>query len=206
MWKKSVGFPGDSVDKESTCNTGETGFNSWVRKIPWRRKWQPTPVFLPGKSHGQRSLEGYSLWGRKRVRHDLVTKLPHERIWRHSKIFYLRNQIFGLIFKKEWIQNWINIQKSNFYNFYITQSYKRNSDSCLNMHDLEVIMLIEICQAQFATRQTLYDSIDMRYLWRVKFIEAESRMVVARGWGEGEMERCLMGIVFWFYKTKSSGD
>ena len=34
-----------------------------VRKIPWRRKWQPTPVFLPGKSHGQRSLVGYSPWG-----------------------------------------------------------------------------------------------------------------------------------------------
>ena len=41
------------------------GFTSWVRKIPWRRKWQPTPVFLPGKSHGQRSLIGYSPWGHK---------------------------------------------------------------------------------------------------------------------------------------------
>ena len=40
----------------------------------WRRKWQPTPVFLPGKSHGQRSLVGYSSWGCKRVKHDLVTK------------------------------------------------------------------------------------------------------------------------------------
>ena len=37
------------------------GFNPWVGKIPWRRKWQPTPVFLPGESHGQRSLAGYSL-------------------------------------------------------------------------------------------------------------------------------------------------
>ena len=35
------------------------GFNPWVRKIPWRRKWQPTPGFLPGGSHGQRSLAGY---------------------------------------------------------------------------------------------------------------------------------------------------
>ena len=41
------------------------GFNPWVRKIPWRRKWPPTPVFLPGKSHGQRSLVGYSPWGHK---------------------------------------------------------------------------------------------------------------------------------------------
>ena len=39
-----------------------------------RRKWQPTPVFLPGKSHRQRNLEGYGPWGRTRVRHNLVTK------------------------------------------------------------------------------------------------------------------------------------
>ena len=44
------------------------------RKIPWRMVWQPTPVFLPGKSHGQRRLAGYSPWGLKRVGHDLVTK------------------------------------------------------------------------------------------------------------------------------------
>ena len=40
----------------------ETGFDPWVRKIPWSRKWQPTPVFLPGEFHGQRSLKGYSPW------------------------------------------------------------------------------------------------------------------------------------------------
>ena len=41
----------------------EYGFDSWIGKIPWRRKWQPTPVFLPGESHGQRSLAGYSPQG-----------------------------------------------------------------------------------------------------------------------------------------------
>ena len=41
------------------------GFDPWVGKIPWRRKWQPTPVFLPGESHGWRNLVGYSPWGRK---------------------------------------------------------------------------------------------------------------------------------------------
>ena len=40
-------------------------FDPWVRKIPWRRAWQPTPVFLPGESHGQRSLVDYSPWGHK---------------------------------------------------------------------------------------------------------------------------------------------
>ena len=43
----------------------ETRLDSWVGKIPWRRKWQSTPALLPGKSHGQRSLIGYSPWGHK---------------------------------------------------------------------------------------------------------------------------------------------
>ena len=56
-------FPRSSVGKESICSAGD--LDSWVRKILWRRKWQPTPVFLPGESHGQRSLAGYSPWGYK---------------------------------------------------------------------------------------------------------------------------------------------
>ena len=60
-----------SISKESTCNVGVSlqcrrpRFNPWVGKIPWRRKWQPTPVFLPRESHGQKSLAGCSPWGRK---------------------------------------------------------------------------------------------------------------------------------------------
>ena len=49
--------------------TEEMWVDPWVRKILWRRKWQPTPVFLPGEFHGQRSLAGYSSRGR-RVIHD----------------------------------------------------------------------------------------------------------------------------------------
>ena len=54
--------------KEPTCycrSHRRAGLDPWVGKIPWRRKWQPTPVFLPGESHGQRSLEGYNPWGGK---------------------------------------------------------------------------------------------------------------------------------------------
>ena len=46
---------------------GRPEFNPWVRNILWRRKWHPTPVFLPGESHGRRSLVGYSPWGRKEL-------------------------------------------------------------------------------------------------------------------------------------------
>ena len=60
--------------KESTCQYRRHRFNLWVGKIPWRRKWQPIPVFLPGKSHGHRSLAGYSPWGPKTAGRNLVTK------------------------------------------------------------------------------------------------------------------------------------
>ena len=56
-------FTGGSDGKASACNVGDLGFDPWVGKIPWRREWQPTPVFFPQKSHGERSLAGYSPWG-----------------------------------------------------------------------------------------------------------------------------------------------
>ena len=55
-----LGFPGSSSGKESTCKSRRREFDSLIRKIPWRRKWQPAPVFLPVKSHRQGSLVGYS--------------------------------------------------------------------------------------------------------------------------------------------------
>ena len=54
-----------SSDGGVCLQCGTTGFDPWVRKIPWRRKWQPTPVFLSGKSHERRSLAGYGPWGCK---------------------------------------------------------------------------------------------------------------------------------------------
>ena len=63
-----LGFLGDSAVKNLPANADDAR-DSWVRslvgKIPWRRAWQPTPIFLPGESHGQRSLVGYSPWGHK---------------------------------------------------------------------------------------------------------------------------------------------
>ena len=56
-------FPGRSDGKSVCLQCGRPGFNPWVGKILWRRKWQPTPVLRPGKSYGWRSLVGYSPWG-----------------------------------------------------------------------------------------------------------------------------------------------
>ena len=60
--------------KESARQCRRHSFYPWVRKILWKKKWQPTLIFLPEKSHGQRSLVGYGPWGHKRVRHYLATK------------------------------------------------------------------------------------------------------------------------------------
>ena len=66
-------FRGGSVVKYC-LKCRRCGFYPWVGKIPWRKKWQPTPVFLPGESRGQRSLVGYSLWT-----HDLSSKQQQQQ-------------------------------------------------------------------------------------------------------------------------------
>ena len=65
MWYNNVGLPLWLSGNESACQRRRGGFDPWIGKIPLRRKWQPTPAFLPGESRGQRSLEGYSPRGLK---------------------------------------------------------------------------------------------------------------------------------------------
>ena len=70
-------------------------FNPWIGKIPWRREWPPTPVFLPGEFHGQRSLAGS--WGRKSVRHNWATNTQTK------KVVYLNILLFlHMSYIKEW--------------------------------------------------------------------------------------------------------
>jgi len=67
-----MGFPG-AVGKASIHNAGDSGSIPGLGRFPWRRKWQPNPVILPGKSHGQGSLAGFSPWGRKEL--DMTQRL-----------------------------------------------------------------------------------------------------------------------------------
>ena len=62
------------------------GFNSWVGKIPWRREWRPTPVFLHGEFHGQKSLAGYSPWGHKELYTTDHLSLTHSPLIPHSNL------------------------------------------------------------------------------------------------------------------------
>ena len=75
----SRGFPGGSSGKETTCHAGDVtdlGLLPGLGRFPWRRAWQPTPVFFPGESHEQRSLAGYSPWGRTELNTTEVTWYP----------------------------------------------------------------------------------------------------------------------------------
>ena len=69
-----TGFPGGSDGDKFTCNSGDLGFNPWVGKIPWRRAWKPTPVFLLGESPWTEDPGGLQSMGSQRVRHNWETK------------------------------------------------------------------------------------------------------------------------------------
>ena len=82
-----MGFPVGSDGKESCLKCGIPGFNPCVGKISWRRAWQPTPVFLPGEFHGQRSLMGYSPWFCKEpdMTERLSTRDKYTNIYKYEK-------------------------------------------------------------------------------------------------------------------------
>ena len=81
--------PGSSASPACKCGRYKTcRFDPWVRKTPWRRKWQPTPVFFPGESFGQRSLVGYTPWGRKES--DITEHTTHKLVSGNlTKLYHL---------------------------------------------------------------------------------------------------------------------
>ena len=91
-----LGSPGDSGGEESAWNAGDSlqfrrcSFIPWVRKIPWRREWHPTSVFLLGKFLGLRSLGGYSPWGHKKF--DIMDQLML------SLSFFMYNSKLGAVY------------------------------------------------------------------------------------------------------------
>ena len=83
--------------KESACQCSRLRFHPWVGKIPWSRRGQPTPVFLPGKFHGQRSLAGYNSWGSKVVD---TLRPQRESLCRSLSIYifrYTRMHVNGIL-------------------------------------------------------------------------------------------------------------
>ena len=93
--------------KVSTCQCRRHELDHWVKKIPWRRKWQLTLVFLPGKFHGQRSLVGYSPWSCKRVQKQHIIEANIESIC----FLHKKSQHYGVeaCLKKMSTENFGNI-------------------------------------------------------------------------------------------------
>ena len=83
-WYRVLGFLGSASGKGPACQCRRHKrywFDPWIRKIPWRRHGNPLLLFLPGESHGRRSLAGYKSMGSQRVRHDWVTEHAHTHVW-----------------------------------------------------------------------------------------------------------------------------
>ena len=94
VFQQQKGLPRWHSGKESTYQCRRRGFEPWVRKIPWRRKWQPTPVFLSGKFHGQKSLAGYSQWSRKELDTTEHAFKPSQQKAKGIIIFRTKEDIF----------------------------------------------------------------------------------------------------------------
>ena len=79
------GLPRWHSGEESACQCGRHGFDPWVRKIPWSRKWQPTPVFLPGKLHGPGKIQtmGSQRVGHKYTSRKLYIQCNYKYMWCH---------------------------------------------------------------------------------------------------------------------------
>ena len=110
-----VGFPGGTSGKKPTyqCRRYKRrGFDPWVRKIPWRQTWQPTPAVFFGESHGQTVLAGWSLWGHKES--DIIEKLhfhfhQHERLprWHSGKVSTCQDEMQKTQFRSlSWEDLW----------------------------------------------------------------------------------------------------
>ena len=89
--------------EESVCQCRKWRYCPLVGKIPCRRKWQPSPVFLPGESHGQKSLAGCSPWGHKRARHDLATKQQCIVIYKTFNTGKIIESLFRILFSQNWL-------------------------------------------------------------------------------------------------------
>ena len=103
------GLPWLLSGKKSACQSRKCGLDPWVKKIPWRRKWQPTPVFLPEKSHGQRSLVGYNPWGHKRVSYDLAAKQQQQFVFKTKDIldnFQNKARLRHLPWSTQWFSSY----------------------------------------------------------------------------------------------------
>ena len=105
-------FP-DSLDGKECLQHGRPGFDPWVWRIPWRNKWHPTIVFLPGEFHGQGNLAGYSPWGHKEpgMTEQLITD-THTRVLQDMYILKKRKNLSASWLLRRWVLFTSNLAKT----------------------------------------------------------------------------------------------
>ena len=117
--------------KEFACQCRRHGFDPWVRKTSWRRKWQLTPVFLPGKSHGQRNLAGYSPRGRKDL--DMTEQLNNNKqtfIKRNFSWSTLRLPWSHVCVGKDRIKPWFSVSIYQFSKSVCSLTFSKSNSEC----------------------------------------------------------------------------
>ena len=129
-------FPRCRSGKESICpcrRCKRLGFDPWVGKIPWGRKWQPTPVFLPGKSHGHRSLVGYSPWGCKESdtteRLHFPLSFPRKTWW---------STVHGVTKSQTQLDNWARTHLEQIKQFF---KWKNNRSSVISRNKTQLKLI-----------------------------------------------------------------
>ena len=122
-------FPGGSNGKSVCLQSGRPRFDPWVGKISWRRKWQPIPVFLPGKSHGWRSLEVYSPWGHKELD---TTEWLHCHFMIHTKACVTKSKL-ALLTAQEVSESRDKVLKQGIWLYSQSQLTKKMADKHLKI-------------------------------------------------------------------------
>ena len=153
-----MGFPGDSVVKNLPVKAGDVDLNPWVRSTPWRRKWQPTSVFSPG-----RSLAGFSLQDCKGVRHDLATK---QAKCQRADVFYVKRENFlndCVLFRTHSLSNPVHTGLSTKYHF------KTKSHQGSNLLDAigflsGSVFIIQLCPLGFFIFQAVFPADSPRLI------------------------------------------
>ena len=157
--KRANGFPGGASGKEPACQCRRhrrPGFDAWVRKIPWRRVWQPTPVFLPGESQGHRSLVGYSPQGCKESDMTEVTQRTQQRYNIYNSL------VLEIVLEITYFE--VNSIKTKEIK---TQNLSLNYFVLLSIHEIvfiDCICVLGIFSVMFTTTTHLY-SIISNFTW-----------------------------------------
>ena len=172
-------FPGDASGKEPACQWGRHKrhwFNPWMGKIPWRRTWQPSPVFLPRESHGQRSLLGYSPECHKESDTTAATYHTHTLKVKTRMVVWVQNESKCVGCLHSWFQGWPGAQPTA----------ARSSAHCCFPESSRVVQSFwKICHMLLGSKNIKFKNSKYGFYWMcIAFLPLESQKteINTRSW------------------------